>query len=315
MTSKKRKLITLTSLAVGICIFTAAAVANLATAGGYAVYKNALIGLAGGTDNYTMQVEMAGAMDDKVLARMEIYEMYSAADNSLYSEVKEYWHGDNENDYELIQYIQDGRRIAQSKDSDGWRTPSISDESFNSVWFSTLGNASIDLENEEQQKLLRFVELLADTLMGDLKNNFVYTAGDENSKTYALMLDGMQVPEFVNAGLSLMFSPRYVGGEYDEDDPMSFLGEEPVVKSASTVFSVDNEGRLLHNDLYAELAGQDKNGETHTLSFSFSIDLSDYGTTVPKQYDPHSLDNEFQVDKLRTVAEKSAEAAEVTEIK
>ena len=43
-------------------------------------------------------------------------------------------------------------------------------------------------------------------MIGDLKNNIIYVSGDDNSSTYEMNLDAIQIPEVANAGLSAMFS-------------------------------------------------------------------------------------------------------------
>lgn len=297
MTGKKRKLIALTSLVTGICIFTAAAVANLATADGYTVYKNAILGLMNGVDNYTMRMELVSYVDDAEYTRDTTYEMYSAAgDANLYSENKYYDEGSPDADSESICYMQDETEIRVYIDETGDANFSVYGDEHSEQGFyypeydSTFGHG-IGLDDEERPKVFRFIELLADTLVGDLKNNFVYVAGDENGKKYAITLDGMQVPELVNAGLSVMFSA--VNADSHVDDPILLLGKEPVVRYGSLVFSVDNEGRLTQNDFYLELVGRDEKGKEHTAVLELSLELSDYGTTVPKKTNPDTLEEDY----------------------
>lgn len=295
MTGKKRKLIAMISLVTGICIFTVAAVANLATASGYEVYKNALFGLMNGVDNYTLRVEAVEYFDNVEDDRFVRYEMYSATgDANLYSEDMYYNNGRLDADERNICYMQDGIEINVSIDEKGEEFVRVYDDTENDMIYYFPDRASafgdgVGLEDEESQKIIRFMELLADTLVGDLKNNFVYVAGDENSKKYAITLDGMQVPELVNAGLSLSASTAYLA----DDDPMLLLGKEPVVRYGTLVFSVDDEGRLTQNDFYLELVGLDEKGKEHTAVLKLSLEISDYGTTVPKRAD---LDN-MNVDR------------------
>ncbi len=47
-------------------------------------------------------------------------------------------------------------------------------------------------EDKRNQKMVNFVELIADTMIGDLKNNIIYVSGDDNSSTYEMNLDAIQ---------------------------------------------------------------------------------------------------------------------------
>lgn len=298
MTAKKKRTTALISLVAGICVFAGAAFANYTTSGGYSVYKKAIIG-ALGENNYTMESRMSLKIDDTVLSDGSVKEMFSAeGDANLYRKESTVYAEDGERKYESSLYMQDKTeiRIYDYGDGEGARANIRDGEEskkyYNPKSSTTLGGG-IDMSRETDQKMIRFVELLADTFMGDLKNNFVYVSGDDNSKKYELVLDGMQVPEFVNAGLSAMFSSMS-NEEYNQDDPALALGKDPVVRSASTVFTVDNEGRLLHNDLRAELVGRDSSGKEHALVLEVSINMSDYGTTTPPKADIGSLNIEYQ---------------------
>lgn len=294
MTAKKKRTTALVSLAAGICVFAGAAFANYTTSGGYSVYKKAIIG-ALGTENYTMEARVSMDIDGAPIAEAYTKEMYAKdGDANLYREEKSSYAG-GEAGYDTSTYMQDNIQINIYKHPEtGKIETSLYDseeekEHYDPSNYTAL-SGGIDMSRETDQKMVRFIELLADTFMGDLKNNFVYVSGDDQSKDYEMVLDGMQVPEFVNAGLSAMFSGMS-SSEYNQDDPTLALGKDPVVRSAYTKFSVDSEGRLLHNDLQAVLAGRDENGQEHTMTMNMSIDLSGYGTTVPPKADLNSLEN------------------------
>ena len=54
--------------------------------------------------------------------------------------------------------------------------------------------------------MIRVVELMADAFVGDIKNNFVLTEKTDDSKSYSVSLTESQIPEIVNAGVSLVAS-------------------------------------------------------------------------------------------------------------
>jgi hypothetical protein len=71
----------------------------------------------------------------------------------------------------------------------------------------------------------------------------------------------------------------------DKDDPLTALGEDPIVKSASLRFTIDNTGRLLDAVGAVTLSGRNGSGEIHTATLDLSLKVSDYGTTVPQRLD------------------------------
>ena len=137
--------------------------------------------------------------------------------------------------------------------------------------------------------MVNFVELIGDTLIGDLKNNIIYVSGDDNSSTYEMNLDAIQIPEVANAGLSVMFNPT--GDAYDDSEPYTLLGTDPIVKNVSVKFTVDNEGRFTNLNAEASMIGNDSNGEKHEAAISITLDMSDYGTTKPERVDISTLPN------------------------
>ena len=60
-----------------------------------------------------------------------------------------------------------------------------------------------DAGDEMQKRLVTFMELAADTVVGDLKNNFVEVGSENGSTLYQVNIANSQVPSLVNAGLSL----------------------------------------------------------------------------------------------------------------
>ena len=67
-------------------------------------------------------------------------------------------------------------------------------------------------------------------MIGDLKNNIIYVSGDDNSSTYEMNLDAIQIPEVANAGLSAMFSENIADSD-DDSDPTSCLEQIRLLKT------------------------------------------------------------------------------------
>lgn len=292
MTTKKRRMTAMIGLALGAAIFSGAAMADLPTSNGYEVGKTAVKGLMQ-NENYTMEASMALLVDDKDYTRTEILEKYdrngdvqlSRSEKTTTDEEYSYYNSSGE--YKT--YYQDSQNIQIYKRADGSEEASISGDEHYSFHMSGSLDSFYDENNTEedkntQQKIVRFVELIGDTFVGDLKNNIIYVSGDDNSSTYEMSLDAMQIPEVVNAGAALLFSTN--SGISSEDPMAQALGTDPVVKNVSLKFTVDGEKRLSDATLKVVAAG---NG--HEAAVECTMKIYDYGTTKPERVDVSTLSN------------------------
>lgn len=280
MKTMKKRTAAAVAMVVGVTVLAGAAFANYSTSNGYEVGKTAFKGLLD-NENYTANVTFSYDVDGENIAKAETTEMYDRASKTMSrKEISSDYYSSGEQQYNT--WANENERIIYTKSADGTEYS----EGYTSYGFygnfDMMGTAD-ENEKETNQKIVRFVELLGDTLVGDLKNNVVMTASDDNSTTYEINLDAIQIPELVNAGLSAMFSSV---GTYDSGDPMMKLGTEPVAKSASLKFTVDNEGRLIDGVATGVMAG-----EGHEATVSMSLSMSDYGSTVPETVDPSTLPN------------------------
>jgi hypothetical protein len=229
---------------------------------------------------------MKMSVDDKEFASAQITELYDRnGDVSLNRTEKNSSeiYGDS-TIYESAAYRQDGMYIdTYITDGEGQQTSVYENNRY--MGSGTFDSFDNDTEEEKKtnERIIRFAELAMDTVIGDLKNNIVYVSGDDNSSTYEINLDAVQIPELVNAGLSAMFSSM---NEYDNNDPYMILGTDPIVKNASMKFTVDNEGRLTDGTANVTMTG-----EGHDAAVDISIKLSDYGTTKPQRVDISTLPN------------------------
>lgn len=289
MKQKNKKLTMAVGMALGVTVLAGAAFASYNTSNGYEVGKTAIKGLLS-NENYTMNANVKMSIDGNIIASTEITELYDRnGDVSLNkiekSEVaKEYDYYMGPSEYKA--YKQDGDYISTYYYNDGETEPN-SNIYKNSDY---MGRGSCDMmndvdeeEKETTNKIIRFVELIGDTVVGDLKNNIVYVSGDDNSSTYEINLDTMQIPEVVNAGISAMFSSMR---QYDNDDPFMMFGTDPIIKNASLKFTVDKEGRATDATAIATMSGNDHEG-----SVELSLKMSDYGTTQPQRVDISTLPN------------------------
>lgn len=297
----KKKIAIITAMTIGTATLAGAVYANNMMSNGYEVAKTAIKGL-GENENYTSSVSAKMFFDGEEIASEEIKELYDRdGDVIINTTNKSTSYGGFTSDYQ--KWIQDDKVITvidytgNELDSNPY---TLVEE--NASKFLNLNGCFDELhtenenESKAQQKVIKFVELVADTFIGDLKNNIVYVSGDENSSTYEMNLDSIQIPEIANAGLSAVFSSmNYTSYNEDysmsTDEPLELLGTEPTVKNVSLKFTVDNDSRLTDGNLSVAMTGRDASGENHELTLTLSIGLSNYGTTLPERVDISTLPN------------------------
>lgn len=284
---KRTKLTATIGLALGVTIFAGAALANYNTANGYDTFKTAAKGLLS-NENYTMNASFKLSIDGKTVGS-ECTELYDRnGDVKLNSfETSAYFDEDTST---VKRYSQDSDYIYVYDNENRGQEATVYQNASESMANGVLDSMST-VKNEDDKKtvnkIVHFVELAADTFVGDLKNNIVYVSGDDNSSTYEMNLESVQIPELVNAGLSALFSEINTSNrEFDEDnrDPFYILGTDPIVKNVSLKFTVDNEGRFTNCLAISTMAG---NG--HEASVSAEMTISDYGTTKPERVDISTL--------------------------
>lgn len=198
---RKKHFLTVVCLVIGVIVLTTAAVANFENANGYTAYKDALknmLYIDNFTGNLTMEILYNGEVryassNQYMLANGAQVEEYSA--NSESEGSRQYsnqsWTVKNPNPVN-----QDRGYLDYSLNNNVWNI----NASTGSGWLSNIDR------KDSMAKTLRFVELLADTFVGDLKNNFVLTSESDGVKTYQIVLSGSQLPEYVSAGISMLYS-------------------------------------------------------------------------------------------------------------
>lgn len=312
MKSNKKKIAMATGMIIGVTVLAGAAFASYSTSNGYNVAKTAIKGLMK-NDNYTANMSMKMTVDDEEVANNTMTELYDRnGDVKLNKEEVSSSYNYNA-DYK--EWIQDDAIIALS-DYDGNATTLVEENA--SDFLDVLGGFDkfyTEDENEDKRnhKMVNFIELIGDTMVGDLKNNVIYVSGDDNSSTYEMNLDAIQIPEFANAGLSAMFS-QMNSNSYNESysstsDPFLVLGTDPIVKNAFLTFTVDNEGRFTKMNGSVSMVGNSSDGENHEAVIEVSLDIYDYGVTKPERVDISELPN-VHYENMEDIYVQTNEAGE-----
>ncbi len=211
----KKHFRTFVILLAGMLLLSTAVYANYDSANGYSNGKAALKYLALKADDFTGQAEARLSIDGKTFIKTG-YDVERAGKAMNTRNYSYYYDEDGElRDSDDRYYYEDGSMYysydPNSNSYYGWESNGVSGKGF-------LGADEI-VPGSSEAKAVRFVELLADTLVGDLKNNVVMTGENDGIKHYSVSLSKGQVPEFVNAGLSFVFTASN-NSLYDYDNNM-----------------------------------------------------------------------------------------------
>lgn len=193
MMRKRNRL--LVCLAAGVLILAVSATAAFGSVNGYTKYKEALKSLALETDNFTATGTMQVNYDGKEIASLQ--KDFAMEGQNVYSHsVSKDASGQMETYYTLL---------------DGVRTEfNMNDKYYYQVDYGTNQDTTlasnllgIDTDDEMANRMVNFVEIAADTVVGELKNNFVQVGKENGVTQYQIEIAQNQVPSLVNAGLSL----------------------------------------------------------------------------------------------------------------
>lgn len=230
----RKHAVTATCLLVGMFVLTSAVYANYDDARGYTNYKDAVKKLAFYEENFTTEGEMSVLVDGKKMASMK--GTFKLDDDDLYiSTVSQDSFSKEDNKGESIEITKDGTKFYYSPDSNSYSE--YEDES---------NDFRPDMSDPTIKKSIKFVELFADTMVGDLKNNFVLTSKDGDNRNYSVNVSGSQIPEVVNAGISLMFTAAN-----EENSTSSYVTYEDYHKTFAAYYK-EKTGKEMTEEMYNE---------------------------------------------------------------
>ena len=189
---KKRNRV-MTCLVAGVLVLAVSATAAFGSVNGYSRYKEAVKALALENDNFSAVGAMEMTMDGETLWVMGAEIALDQEENSTIITM-------NQGDYveEEVSATVDGTHIWYTND-DG-NTYHSMDADPDEGPYNLLG---FEADDEYQNRLITFFEVACDTVVGELKNNFVQVGTQDGVDLYQVDIAQAQVPALVNAGLSL----------------------------------------------------------------------------------------------------------------
>lgn len=293
---KNKKTMSLIGAGVGVCILGTAALANYSTTNGYEALKQTLL-YPTDVPNYTMRIEGTMSYDGTELAS-GTYLLETDADSALEHSKTESTTVDGVNSLSE-DWQQDGMNIWYNDYNEGY----LGIRNAGDFFASTLLPAVETGDEKTDSKIKTFMSLLADTFVGDLRNNFVCVDDGEDAATYEVNLSSVQIPELVNAGLGAMLSLQnytYETSEYYQDNELTdtdvmvrSMAEDARVESISAVFTIGHDNMIRNGECSVVFAGEDENGASHSFTVNGKLSVTDIGTTEVQKLDINSVDIEF----------------------
>jgi len=130
----------------------------------------------------------------------------------------------------------------------------------------------------------RFMELLVDFFIGDLKNN-MYLSSNDGIRRVSGAISHNQLPEIVRAGIYMVIeeSQRWYNGDFGSRDgfghPMNVPIQSLVFNRISGDADIDAAGNLLYLNAYANITTVDVFGYSNVIEVSAIFNFTDIGTS------------------------------------
>lgn len=193
MTKKRKRL--LICLAAGVLILAISATAAFGSVNGYTKYKQALRALALETDNFTAAATMHINYDGQEIgSHQQDFAMdgQNIATHTLAKDVSA--------QYESYDTLLNGVRTSFDVEDTTYYQVDYGTDQDTTLASNLLG---VDTDDEMANRMVNFAEIAVDTVVGELKNNFVQVGSENGVDRYQVEIAQNQVPSLINAGLSL----------------------------------------------------------------------------------------------------------------
>lgn len=289
--TKKRT--TTVSLILGGVLFVSAAVVGIASSNGYGLYKEALKKMLTVT-NYTMDIDASYTIDGEKIDNIALSERVDIGGDV------ELNHTETINDNKVADnYFQDGYAIYSSRYDANVLSYTVYDNVTNntpSTAFGTILGTNYQTD-ETAEKVIKFAELAADLVVGDLKNNFIYEGTDDGISTYSITLDTFQIPEIIRAGVDLITTSNSSYSDVDElkeaakRSRWAYFYKDVVISNVSCVVKVNADGYLSENNIKIVINGNDWDDVSHEAVITLNVNSYDFGTTEPERLDIENTPN------------------------
>lgn len=241
-------------LVAGICILSVSATAAFGSVNGYANFKEGAKTLALDVDNVSATGHFQMTYDGKTILDGDGKVAVDGANQSSHIILHK---GEDQSEEWTTTY--GGKTTWFRSEDDYYCTANAEAEK------TGHGLLNIAGDDELSRRMVNFLELGADTVVGDLKNNVVEISSSDGVYTYQIDIDKSQVPAVVNAGLSVIAyaasesiaNTSYVDFE-DYNQCAAAYYEKQTGQSLSSDFMAHYNGEIDDDSWYEDNAELDK---------------------------------------------------------
>ena len=234
-------------------------------------------------ENFTMDVELTGTLNGEFQAqpRMRLTVDETATLEEDFESNGEIFFSYRGSELALGQVSFFNQQTRQSELTEWYRASLIPPSSSRPTSIS--GDFGIS-PADRQTATFRFMELLLDLAVGDLKNNITMTTND-GIRNIQAVLTHSQLPEIFRVGLEVIIEENLRWADLDatrEDffDPLAAPMTDIYINRIQGNARVDADGNLLFASLDAELTITNIFGDVNAVGLFIEANFSDIGTTV-----------------------------------
>lgn len=236
---------------VGVLLLSVSVFAAYGSASGYGKYKEAITSLVTDTENATFKFSETYIYDGEVVYKNVGLTKLDGSNGSTHTKaVSKNGDYNYENWYSSV----NGQAIQFAGGDDYFNTWD------GDVFCGPFGG------NEYSDKIVKFASLFADTVLGDLKNNFVLVSSENGLHSYTLDLTADQMPALINAGLDLILASNDMDTGYTFYEDSDSIWKVYYAKNYSEALPEDllekvNDGTAtdeefdLYNKVWEEMSG------------------------------------------------------------
>lgn len=306
---KKSKLMTIAAIAGSVLLITSVA-SFAATGSGYQALKKSFKATAL-LNNATIQTEAQLKDNGKIIMSGSTMMMSSNMQSP------------NANHYSYNQVVIDGQTHISENSINERQMISRIDDEYTSY---TLGPArqdemmSYSEAFDENSSTMKFAELVVDTLVGDIKNQFV-----KDGDIISVNLESAQIPELARLGISAVFENVKSSAESDNmNEATSAVFKTIPQMETINVQAINFQSKIEDNiltdtDTHVVITGTDINGTFHEIEIDLTSKMSDIGSTVPKTVDTtgkdvkttEPFDLEIMSDEIAIMYQNGADPVEI----
>lgn len=282
----KKKSAMILSFVLGTTMLATTAIAEISSKSGYDQLKDSLKYTADAAtsklSSYTMDMSFILKADGNVIASeksLNKYDLTKQASETTNSRV------DGNNNSEYYYYSDKSVRINKSAEEP--------------IYFLTeLTNSkeSQSLTNPFKEKGAEDIEIIADILVGNLRDAVIVTEKSDGSKELSGSISESQIPALINAAISFQCKNEF-SYRPNNDTLIPKITKDIFVKEVTGKMIIDKDGLIQSIQGSGALSGKDINGKEHTITFELSGKLYNVNSTSVNKPDLSGKKVEKNVQK------------------